>query len=91
VGTAHLNEHLRRKEVSAINTEVIKLFPRWWKFYGKRFPGLTAETVMARMIARAATVHNPEEYFAEVCQNMWAAIQPGRKAPAGDYSGPADE
>lgn len=74
-----------------MNTDVIKQFPRWWKVYGKRFPGLTAEAVLTRIVARAASVSHPEEYFAETCQNMWAAIQPGRKAPAGDYSGAADD
>jgi hypothetical protein len=52
---------------------------------------LLPETVVARIVARADTVHSPAEYFAEVSRNMWQATQPGAKAPAGDYSGPTDD
>jgi hypothetical protein len=74
-----------------MNAEILDQFPRWWKLFGKRFPGLTLEVVMARIIANAHPVSHPDEYFAEVCQNMWRAQQPGRIAPPGDYSGPEDD
>jgi hypothetical protein len=74
-----------------ILAEVIAQFPRWWKSHGHRYPGLLPETVVARIVARADTVHSPAEYFAEVSRNMWQATQPGAKAPAGDYSGPTDD
>jgi hypothetical protein len=71
--------------------ELVTLFPKWWKSYGKRYPGLMPEAVVARIITRADAVSYPSEYFAEVCHNMWQAAQPGRVAPPGDYSGPADD
>jgi hypothetical protein len=71
--------------------EVLAQFPRWWELYGKRYPGLAQENVVARIVARANDVTHPSEYFAEVCQNMWQAAQPGWVAPQGNYSGPEDD